>query len=180
MGSKQVRAIVMAVTALVSLVPFAPGLALDLAGTPYQGAGERVGLDPLLLYAVSLMEAGREVGGRVTPWPWVVARSDGVYFAESKGEAAAVLAERPDRGDIGVGQVNLVWHAGRVAAPADLLDPAINIEVAADVLREAIDSAPTDFELGLGRYHSWDDRRARWYAREVIRIYGRLLTLGGP
>ena len=79
--------------------------------------------------------------------------------------------------DIGIMQVNLRWHGHRVADPLTLLEPDSNIRVAAAILREAIDSVPTDLELGVGRYHSSDPSRARAYGRRVLGIYQGLARL---
>lgn len=146
--------------------------ALELRGTIFEAAADRVGLDPLLIYAVAVMESGRKVGDQVVPWPWTVRSAAGSEFAASKADAVGLLTADAD---IGLGQINARWHGGRVASLDELLDPRLNIEVTADVLRASIDSAPADFVLGLGRYHSWEPERARWYGREVMRIYGRLL-----
>lgn len=43
------------------------------------------------------------------------------------------------------------------------------------ILAEAIKSSPNDLELGIGRYHSWNEERARWYGQRVLSIYRNIL-----
>ncbi|BBV43541.1 hypothetical protein STW0522CIT26_P11740 (plasmid) [Citrobacter portucalensis] len=50
--------------------------------------------------------------------------------------------------------------------------------VGAEVLSEAIQSSPNDLELGVGRYHAWEDEiRARNYGSRVLAIYRNLRDL---
>ncbi|MFS9859340.1 lytic transglycosylase domain-containing protein, partial [Salmonella enterica] len=53
-----------------------------------------------------------------------------------------------------------------------------NVMVGAEVLSEAIQSSPNDLELGVGRYHAWEDEiRARNYGSRVLAIYRNLRDL---
>ncbi|AIJ10630.1 transglycosylase SLT domain protein (plasmid) [Edwardsiella anguillarum ET080813] len=46
------------------------------------------------------------------------------------------------------------------------------------MLSEAIKSSPSDLELGIGRYHSWNDEaRARNYGSRILAIYRNLRDL---
>lgn len=80
--------------------------------------------------------------------------------------------------DIGLGQVNLHYHAHRVRHWSELLDPETNLRVAAAILREALDSTPNPV-LGVGHYHSWTDWRAAAYGRRVLELYQRLMAYSG-
>lgn len=154
-----------------------PVHAVELRATIYEQAASAAGLDPLLLYAITVVESGRVSDGRVTPTVLVIASSEGVVWSETEEAARAALDIAPTSTDIGIAQVNRRWHGSRVADIGDLLDPAINLEVAAAILRTAIDSAPGDFELGIGRYHNWHDDLARPYGRRVLQVYSKLLTV---
>ena len=77
--------------------------------------------------------------------------------------------------DIGLMQINLHWHGHRVSSAAELLDPITNLTVGSSILAEAIKSSPNDLELGIGRYHSWNEERARWYGQRVLSIYRNIL-----
>ncbi len=157
--------------------------ALDLGGTLFDEAARAYGLDALLIYAVALVESGADRGGgRVAPYPWTLRAPGRPFRAATKEEAGAKLAAFSRRHghaiDVGLMQVNLHWHGRGLASPADLLDPRTNLMVGARILSRAIASAPEDFELGVGRYHTWrDEGRARRYGRRVLTIYRRLRHL---
>jgi hypothetical protein len=81
--------------------------------------------------------------------------------------------------DVGLMQINLHWHGDQVADPVQLLDACTNLEIAAEILVEAIRSVPGDLELGIGGYHHWKDPAiARAYGRRVLRMV-RAMTDSG-
>ena len=81
--------------------------------------------------------------------------------------------------DVGIMQVNLHWNGSRVSSYEDLLDQEKNIMTGAEVLAEAIESSPGDLELGIGRYHNWDDEdRARNYGSRILAIWRNIGDLG--
>jgi soluble lytic murein transglycosylase-like protein len=149
----------------------------DLIGTHWELAAKQAGVDPLMLYAVALTESGRTTGeGRITPWPWTLNVEGRAYFAETKKEAAALLASNRGRSvDVGLLQVNTRWHGHRVDDVEALLEPAINLEIGAAILEEALATAPGDLTTGIGRYHSVRLEHARPYARTVLSFYRFLL-----
>lgn len=156
--------------------------ALDLRDTPWEQIARTRDIDPILIYAVALEESRRRVGlNWVAPWPWVLGIDTGSLYAKSKLEALGVLYQAVHQGkcvDVGIMQISTCWHAGRVAHLHDLLDPLINIRVGAEILREALDSAPNDPELAVGRYHNWSsETRARSYGRRVLGTRANLLKL---
>ena len=164
--------------ALVGLLLSHPSTAgAALAGTLWETVAHRHGLAPHLLYAVALAESGRVRSGRtVSPWPWSLNTPGGSRYFESEAEARTALQtllarHGPQALDVGLLQVNLHWHGHRVAEPAALLDARINLTVAAEILAQAIRSAPGDLELGIGRYHHWrDEGLARGYGRRVLAL----------
>lgn len=153
--------------------------ALDLSGTIFDEASRRYQLDPLLLYAVALCESGHGGSHGVRPWAWTLRSSRGSVYAKDRAEAEQVLSTWLKDGllnvDIGLAQINLRWHGHRIRRPADLLDPATNLSVSAEILRDAMASAPDNLTLGVARYHSWLDReKGEHYARRVLRVYQQL------
>jgi soluble lytic murein transglycosylase-like protein len=79
------------------------------------------------------------------------------FFPTSQGEAKALLSAHQDRSvDVGLLQINIRWHGHRVDDPKSLLDPVINLEIGAAILKEALASAPGDLTAGIGRYQSSD------------------------
>lgn len=165
----------------------APAAAFSLAGTVWERAARAEGLDPHLLYSVALAESARSAGrGHVSPWPFALRGPDGPVYAPSADAARDLLNGRDDVNafDLGWMQVNVGWNGWRARQIDDLLDPETNVRIGARILREALDSAPEDRVLGIGRYHSWTDERARQYGTRVAEIHQRLLDMaddaGGP
>ena len=151
--------------------------AVDLTGTDWDRVASTAGLDPLMLYAVALTESGRaSTEGRIAPWPWTLNIDGRAHFAETREAAATLLAKHRGKSvDIGLLQVNTRWHGHRITDVAALLDPAVNLEIGAAILEEALGSAPGDLSAGIGRYHSSRSEHARPYARTVLSFYRFLL-----
>jgi soluble lytic murein transglycosylase-like protein len=166
-------------TLLLAPAPARPALTLDLAGTAWATAAAPYALDPTLLYAIGLMESGRPRDGGVAPWPWTLyLPGQGGVFLANREQALSILRANVDTAvDVGLMQVNLRWHGHRVAQLEDLLEPARNIEIAAAILAEALATTPGDLELGIGRYHSPGEQRARAYGRTVLTIQEGLRQL---
>jgi len=157
--------------------------AIDLSGTLFDKAAKAYDLDPLLVYSVALAESasGRR-NGSISPWPWTLRISGLPFYAKSKEQAKAKLAEfQKYYGpaiDVGLMQINIRWNGHRVASPFELLNIETNVMVGAQILSEAIKSSPNDLALGVGRYHSWGDKpRARNYGSRVLAIYRNLRDL---
>ena len=152
-----------------------PAVALDLSATQWEAVAERHGLDPLLLYALALQETQRPAGdGTAAPWPWTLRSAEGRRFYDSHEAADSALRAVASKGgdlDIGLLQVSLKRHRQRVGDPAGLLDPAVNLTVAAAALAGAMGTAGDDLALGVGRYrYPEDDAAARSYGQRVLAL----------
>jgi conjugal transfer mating pair stabilization protein TraG len=161
--------------ALLLFVGALPSHALALSGTPWDSAARRHGLDPALLYAVALDATARPTSGdAIAPWPWTLRSGTDVHFYESRTAALIALrarAEAADDLDVGLIPVNLRRHTHRVGDPATLLDAGVNLVVATAILAEAIDSAPSDPALGIGRSrYPNDEGAARAYGQRMLRL----------
>lgn len=148
----------------------------ELKSTLFYKIGKEKNIDPVLLYAVALAESGKYDGkGHIMPWLWTIRSENGPYYASSKKDAekklAAILVTDKNI-DIGMMQLNQKWNSQHDAF--SLLDFEKNLTVASDILVKTIKSSPDDIELGIGRYHSWTEERARRYGRKVIAIYENL------
>ncbi|ATW30876.1 transglycosylase (plasmid) [Candidatus Williamhamiltonella defendens] len=156
---------------------------IDLSGTVFDKAAKAHNLDPLLVYSVALAESASGRGdGSISPWPWTLRVPGLPFYAKSEDQAKAKLAEfQKQYGraiDVGFMQVNIRWNGHRVSSPVDLLNPETNVMIGAEVLSEAIKSSPNDLELGIGRYHAWEDEiRARNYGSRILSIYRNLHDL---
>jgi hypothetical protein len=167
------------VTALGLLLTISSSaIALEAHGAPWTEAAQKAGLDdPRMLQAIAFAESGRtDDHGLIEPWPWALNIDGRAFFPTSQEEALALLSAHQDRSvDVGLLQINIRWHDHRFDDPKSLLDPVINLEIGAAILKEALASAPGDLTAGIGRYHSSDPERARPYARTVLAFYRYLI-----
>lgn len=154
--------------------------ALDLSGTIFEKAGKRFNVDPDLLYSISLVESAvtsEELGRNyINPSPYAL-RTNKPYYPRTRTDASKLLKQllRTNKSvDVGLCQINTTWHGHRVPKLSDLLDPQINVNVAAKILSECIDRNPNDAVAAIGAYHTSDPVRAKRYARTVLRIYTRV------
>lgn len=153
--------------------------AFDLTGTFMDDAAKAYGLDPYLIYAVGLAESARGSNGKVAPHPYTLRSKNGAFYgtkSDAEAELKRILATNDRMVDVGLLQINLHWN-GHGVDPLSLLDPRNNAMHGAKILSAAISSAPNDIELGIGRYHAWQDvERSRNYGKRVLAIHKNLLT----
>lgn len=165
---------------LQALLHVASSSAIELHGTVWDRVAARYRLDPYLLYSIALAESAVPRGvGTISPWPWVIRSPAGAIYANSRYEAERRLMREMAKWDaanidVGLMQISSGWHRDRVRETSELLDPETNLRIAAEILFEALRSAPNDLALGIGRYHSWDPGRARGYGQRVLSIYRKL------
>ncbi|WP_082769335.1 MULTISPECIES: transglycosylase SLT domain-containing protein [Methylomonas] len=156
---------------------------IKLRNTLWGQVASRHRLDPYILYAVALVEsANSDDYATITPWPWALNKSGKSIISTTKQEAQHVLLKTLTEGnrhiDIGLMQINLYWHGHKVDKPEQLLNPVTNLEIGANILAEAIQSSPTNLELGIGRYHSWQSAQsAVQYGQRVIAVANQIRTL---
>jgi len=147
-----------------------------LQNTLWWQIANRHQLDPYVLYAVALLEsAKRNDPNHITPWPWAINKSGKSIIPASLQEARSILTKALAEGsrniDVGLMQINFRWHGHRFDKPEDLLNPVTNLQIGALLLSEAIQSAPNNLVLGIGRYHSWQNVSAAVaYGRKVLAI----------
>lgn len=123
----------------------------------YQIAAQQAGVPSPVLYAVALQESGARLRGRLIPWPWTLNVAGRAERYATRAEACAgirrALAQTPAiRIDVGLGQVNLGYHAHRYVQPCELLDPYRNLAIAAEILQEQ-HTPGEDWLVAIGRYH---------------------------
>jgi hypothetical protein len=145
-------------------------------------AGARYRIDPLLIYAVALVESkSAQADGSIAPSPWVV-RINGRMHSGSRAdlERAIQLAHRmawPVQ-DVGIMQVYYPVHRDIEPDPVALLNPVRNIEVGAGLLSKAMQQS-RDPVLRIGYYHSHDAALARGYGQVVLSVYrGLKIAMG--
>lgn len=161
--------------------------AFSLEGTMWERVGKESSCNapPLLLYSIALVESRSGAGrGMVSPHPFALRNEpSGAKYPSTREEAELMLDAyiKEDRlTDIGIMQINYRWNGQRVSDIKSLLNPEINIKVAADILCEAMRVKRGDLELGIGGYHTLNPKRetdARSYARNVLHIWRALQRL---
>lgn len=153
-----------------------------LKDTVYEKVGIQENVDPYLLYSISLVESAKAKKSKettlVAPHKYAIRTPRGAIYPKTYFEAVEVLDRElktysPKSIDIGLMQIN-GQHFSRVASPAELLKPDVNVKVACDILKTAMDSYPGNKTIGIGRYHSFTDWRARAYGSRVIAVYKNL------
>lgn len=135
----------------------APAEARDIPPPAYQLAARDADIPSAVLYAVALQESGVTLRGRRVPWPWTLNVAGQARRFPTREAACTdlrrALREVPrTRIDVGLGQINVGYQAGRFDHPCDLLDPYRNLAIAATILREH-HTPGEDWLLAIGRYH---------------------------
>lgn len=123
----------------------------------YQVAAQRAGIPAVVLYAVALQESGMTIKGRLMPWPWSLNVAGHTRRYATRAQACADLKQSlrewpPTRIDVGLGQINLGHQKDRYNRPCDLLNPYVNLRIAASILREH-HTPGDDWLIAIGRYH---------------------------
>jgi hypothetical protein len=130
--------------------------------TTFAAAAAWAGIAPELLEAVTWIES--------RGWPWALNIEGVGFYPRSHPEAVTLLRAAHGRADIGLAQIHYpLWGPVFELRPEDLLDPWINLHVAAWILRYAMDREPGSWG-GVGRYHSATPWRKWQYAREVAAV----------
>lgn len=131
--------------------------AQEIPPPAYQLAAQAAEIPAEVLYAVALTESGLRIADKVRPWPWTLNVAGRGRFFKSRVDACEALTKTlqttsAKRVDVGLAQINYGYHAKRVTAPCDLLDPTINLKIAADLLKQHY--RPNEsWLMAMGRYH---------------------------
>ena len=157
-----------------SSVTFGPSASI------WRRAGQRYHIDPLLLYAVALVETGRASrGDSVAPTPWIV-RIDGRVITGSASHVREAIRLAQAFGkqiqDVGIMQVYFPAHHTTVRSALQLIDPRTNVMQGARILAQALGSSQ-DTILGIWHYHSDNPSKAYSYGSAVYTVWHRLEAL---
>lgn len=131
--------------------------ASEIPPPAYQLAASSAGIPSEVLYAVALTESGLHIEGKIKPWPWTLNVAGKGRFFKSREDACMVLTHSlqnipAKRVDVGVAQINVGYHGEKVNSPCDLLDPYLNLTLAADILKSH-HTKGSDWLVAIGRYH---------------------------
>ncbi len=128
------------------------------------------------LSAIAKVESGRQVDGKVVPWPWTInAEGAGSFFATKEDAIAAVQALQA-RGvrsiDVGCMQVNLQQHPEAFRSLDQAFDPSANAEFAAGFLVSLFNQAGS-WPLAAAAYHSQTPTLGAAYQRQVLTAWAQ-------
>ncbi|NQV48427.1 MAG: transglycosylase SLT domain-containing protein [Rhodospirillaceae bacterium] len=131
-----------------------------------------------LLKAISLAETGRwdKAEQANITWPWTItALGKGNYFPDRQS-ALDFVRDLKARGinniDVGCMQINLYYHGGAFANLEQAIDPASNIEYAADYLTGLYQSTRS-WTQAAAYYHSTTPDRAKAYKMKVLKYWNQ-------
>jgi soluble lytic murein transglycosylase-like protein len=150
--------------------------------SPWQSAAEKYDLEPIYLYAIALHESRRHrPDGMIRPWPWTLhTRQTGSLYFETYDAAlemlTALLVDVTNI-DVGLMQINWGWNGHLAPDARTLLEPASNIEIAAQLLREHLNECEGDLHCAIARYHSPRPERGIPYAASVLAIVEHLRSV---
>ena len=125
-----------------------------------------------LMLAIGIQEAGRQVDGQVTVWPWAVnAEGKGIFFP-TKDQAVDWVRTQLAQGmrsiDVGCMQVNLHWHGAAFASLEEAFDPVANARYAARFLTD-LNRQDGDWWEAAGSYHSRTAEHRDRYLGALVR-----------
>ncbi len=155
------------------------GQAQEIPPPAYQLAAQQAGIPSIVLFAVALQESGISRDNRIIPWPWSLNVAGQSHRYATRAEACAGLHQAlrnasPKRIDAGLAQINLGYQQHRYNRPCELLDPYVNLQIAATILREQYRPGE-DWLLAMGRYHRpAGGKPAARYRRSVSRHLERV------
>jgi len=179
---KQYVRLLLALAALV--VAAFSAHATSLVPEGYRQVAAAHGIPGALFYAVALAESGKHIEHLRTtrPWPWTLnIQGEGRYYASRQAaiDAAHQAISQGRRSvDIGLMQVNWVYHATALRSVEAAIDPYRNLGVAATILTECF-RARGEWWAAVGCYHAPGDlARAARYRDRVKRIWSRIVAIG--
>jgi len=155
-----------------------------LDGSVYKTVAQKEGVDPLLLYAISLTEAAAAAGDRqnVKPHIYAIRTPDGALYPKDLNEAKVSLDKAIRKYgaralDVGLMQINGQHWQNLDKPPYALFSAQYNVTFGARILKKALETAPDNLTLGVGHYHSFTDWRAQTYGNRVLAVYRNLKNL---
>lgn len=169
------------VVALVPVPAFSiPENASRIVPQAYKQAAIKYGVPPKILFAIALQESRKSIGnGIVRPWPWTlnIAGTPKRYNSAQKMlvDLAAVLSTGKTNVDVGIMQINMRWHRQRFRNLQDAVNPSLNLEVGAQILREEHSGCNKDWWCAVGRYHSRKKENSDKYIKSVKKHWSELL-----
>lgn len=135
------------------------------------------GIPPFLLRAVSNVESGRLVKGKLTPWPWTINVEGKGYIFDTKQKAIQAVKQFQQMGaksiDVGIMQINLRHHSHAFHNLEEAFDPQLNIAYGAKFLKKLF-LQHKSWNLAVGHYHSATPKFHNAYKQKVFNNWSYL------
>ncbi|TVP69594.1 MAG: lytic transglycosylase domain-containing protein [Rhodobacteraceae bacterium] len=159
----------------------------QLCETAAQTAAQRHNVPLDIMRTVALVETGRTRNGRLEPWPWAINTGGPGHWPDSRAAALDLVRARLAQGrqnvDLGCFQVNYRWHGQNFRSLDDMIDPQVNADYAARLLRDH-KARLGSWEAAVGAYHSGTPDLARRYIARFRALRGRsdtpVMTAAAP
>ena len=149
----------------------AQDLSLTTLPTVYKRVSKKYRIPPGLLYSIAMVESQLLVAqGTVRPWPWTLNTSGKAHRFGTSTETVEAIKKLRNSGvrniDVGLMQVNMIYHGHRFNSYSEHVNPYTNIDVAATILvAEKIECG--DWWCAVGRYHSRKKVNSERYINKV-------------
>jgi Transglycosylase SLT domain len=138
---------------------------------------QATGIPADILHALTLTETGREIDGRLRPWPWAINHAGTGHWFDTQDQmldfAQALLAQGLHNFDLGCFQLNYRWHGNNFASLSRMTDPAENARYAAGYLQSKHQQTGS-WDRAIGAYHSATQEFAQRYLARFITILSDL------
>jgi hypothetical protein len=159
-----------------------PARAMDLATAVIceEAAAEAArvhDIPPDILLGLTLTETGRNLGGRLRPWPWAINHAGQGHWFETRtamlAHAEGLIAAGATNFDLGCFQLNYRWHAQNFGSLEAMIAPQGNAEYAARYLvsKYAVSRA---WGAAVAAYHSSNPTHAATYLDRFRTIFAGL------
>lgn len=136
-------------------------------------ASQQTGVPIGVLRALTRTETGRNIKGRLRPWPWTVNMEGHGKWFNSRDAAMSFAFSGLKSGaqsfDVGCFQINYKWHGNAFASLEDMFDPRLNALYAARFLKSHFVETG-DWSAAAGAYHSRTPEYAKKYKTRFVRI----------
>ena len=166
--------IIAILTLVIVTIKSSCSLASDVIPSLYHEIANKYNVPVERFYCVALQESGKKTYNLMLPWPWTINVKGRGFYYKTKIEALKSLnkaMKETNLIDVGIMQINVLYHKKRFTNIEQMLDPRVNLSVGAEILKENFDKFK-DWNVATGKYHSYGKKkkqlkRARKYVRMV-------------
>lgn len=139
-------------------------------------AAQKYGVPEGILYSVGLAETGKK--GSLQPWALNIEGK--AVFAKSPADALSIFTAARSQGavliDLGCMQINQHFHGSEFSSPAQMLEPALNVDYAAKFLAN-LHARHDTWTMAVARYHAGPNNNPA-QKQYVCRVIANLVATG--